>query len=260
MTREELLKRGRTRMPARGVETVTVPGALAGWDALLKKYGTITLAQALQPAIGYAENGFPVTPVISRRLGGRGRDVLQRDAGGEGDVHAERRTRPRPASGSGIPTTRARCARSPQAGRRRSTAARSDSSIVARVQELGGFLTLDDLKKNQPTWVTPISRRCSRAIASGSCRRTTRASPRSRCCKILEPYDLKAMGHNSAPYLHHLIEAKKLAYADLARYVGDADHLDDAAEPHAVRPRSSPSGGATSIERRRRRTSIRVRR
>jgi hypothetical protein len=44
--------------------------------------------------------------------------------------------------------------------------------------------------------------------------------------KILEPYDLKAMGHNSAPYLHHLIEAKKLAYADLARYVGDADHLD----------------------------------
>jgi len=44
--------------------------------------------------------------------------------------------------------------------------------------------------------------------------------------KILEPYDLKAMGLNSAPYLHHLIEAKKLAYADLARYVGDADHLD----------------------------------
>src|SRR5439155_3368008 len=43
--------------------------------------------------------------------------------------------------------------------------------------------------------------------------------------RILEPYDLKAMGHNSATYLHHLIEAKKLAYADLAKYVGDADHL-----------------------------------
>src|SRR3954471_16849551 len=56
MTREELVKRGRTRIP-RGIETVTVPGALAGWDALLKKYGTITLAQALEPAIGYAENG-----------------------------------------------------------------------------------------------------------------------------------------------------------------------------------------------------------
>ncbi len=48
--------------------------------------------------------------------------------------------------------------------------------------------------------------------------------------RILEPYDLAAMGHNSAPYLHHLIEAKKLAYADLGRYVGDADHLTMPAE------------------------------
>jgi gamma-glutamyltranspeptidase/glutathione hydrolase len=48
--------------------------------------------------------------------------------------------------------------------------------------------------------------------------------------RILEPYDLKAMGHNSAPYLHHLIEAKKLAYADLDRFVGDAEHLDMSAE------------------------------
>jgi gamma-glutamyltranspeptidase/glutathione hydrolase len=48
--------------------------------------------------------------------------------------------------------------------------------------------------------------------------------------RILEPYDLKAMGHNSAAYLHHLIEAKKLAYADLERFVGDAEHLDMPAE------------------------------
>jgi gamma-glutamyltranspeptidase / glutathione hydrolase len=48
--------------------------------------------------------------------------------------------------------------------------------------------------------------------------------------RILEPYDLKAMGHNTAPYLHHLIEAKKLAYADLDRFVGDAEHLDMSAE------------------------------
>src|SRR5262249_38664391 len=58
MTREELVKRGRTRMPTSGVETVTVPGAVGGWDALLTKYGTITLSKAVQPAIGYAENGF----------------------------------------------------------------------------------------------------------------------------------------------------------------------------------------------------------
>ncbi|MEO6877646.1 MAG: gamma-glutamyltransferase, partial [Gemmatimonadaceae bacterium] len=64
MTRAELVRRGRTHM-VRGVEAVTVPGALAGWDALLKKYGTMTVAQTVQPAIGYADNGFPVTPVIA---------------------------------------------------------------------------------------------------------------------------------------------------------------------------------------------------
>ena len=77
MTREELLKRGRTRMPSRGIETVTVPGALAGWDALLKKYGTITLAQAVQPAIEYAEKGFIVTPVISGDWAGQQRKLTE---------------------------------------------------------------------------------------------------------------------------------------------------------------------------------------
>ena len=92
MTREELVKRGRTRIP-RGIETVTVPGAVAGWDALLKKYGTMTLAQALQPAIGYAEDGFVVTPVISGDWAGQAR-LLARDSrtggGSESDVPAER--------------------------------------------------------------------------------------------------------------------------------------------------------------------------
>src|SRR5947207_5704665 len=65
MTREELLKRGRTQVVGRSAESITVPGALAGWHALLKRYGTISLASALQPAIRYADGGFPVTPVIS---------------------------------------------------------------------------------------------------------------------------------------------------------------------------------------------------
>jgi gamma-glutamyltranspeptidase/glutathione hydrolase len=95
---------------------------------------------------------------------------------------------------------------------------------VARVHELGGFLTMDDLRKNQPTWVTPIS-----VVFKGY--RVWEMPPNNQgvatleMLKILEPYDLAGMGHNSAAYLHHLIEAKKLAYADLARYVGDPDHL-----------------------------------
>ncbi len=79
-------------------------------------------------------------------------------------------------------------------------------------------------KKNAPTWVTPIS-------VNFKGYRVWEMPPNNQgiaaleMLRILEPYDLKAMGQNSAAYLHLLIEAKKLAYADLAKYVGDADHL-----------------------------------
>ena len=222
MTREELLKRGRTRMPARGAETVTVPGALAGWDALLTKYGTITLAEALAPAIRYAEEGYPVTPIIA----GDWKDeetVLARDSAAKATFMPGGHT---PAAGDWF--------RNPDYARTLRAIAASGPGvlyggplgerIVARTRQLGGFLTLADLEANEPTWVTPIS-----VVFKGY--RVWELPPNNQgvaaleMLKILEPYDLKAMGHNSALYLHHLIEAKKLAYADLARYVGDADHL-----------------------------------
>src|SRR4051812_9029075 len=80
MTRDELVKRGRTRVVGRSAESITVPGALAGWQTLLEKYGTITLAQALAPAIQYAEKGYPVTPVIAGDWAAA-EQVLARDEG-----------------------------------------------------------------------------------------------------------------------------------------------------------------------------------
>lgn len=228
MTRAELLRRGRARMPVGGAETVTVPGALAGWAELLRKYGTITLAQAIEPAIRYAEEGFPVTPVIAADWGEQ-TDYLKHDPGARATFlnaagHA-------PAAGEWF--------RNPDyAGTLRAIARGGPGvlyggalgqRLVERVHELGGFLTLDDLRKNQPTWVTPIS-----VPFQGY--RVWEMPPNNQgvavleMLRILEPYDLRGMGHNSARYLHHLIEAKKLAYADLARYVGDADHLSMPAE------------------------------
>src|ERR1041385_4089812 len=70
MTRAELVRRGHTSVPLYGPEPITVPGALSGWAALLEKYGTITLAQALAPAIRLAEDGFPVSPIIAGQWAG----------------------------------------------------------------------------------------------------------------------------------------------------------------------------------------------
>jgi gamma-glutamyltranspeptidase/glutathione hydrolase len=222
MTREALLAKGHTRMPSRGPETITVPGALAGWDALLRMYGTITLAQALQPAIEYAQNGFPVTPVISGSWVAAER-MLAADSGARTTylIHGKA---PRPGDWFSNPDLARTYRQIAAGGIGVFYGGPLGQKIVKRVHDLGGYLTLADLQKNAPTWETPIS-----VMYKGY--RVWELPPNNQgiatleMLRILQPYDLKAMGQNSAAYLHHLIEAKKLAYADLAQYDGDPDHL-----------------------------------
>src|SRR5688572_19448012 len=227
MTRETLVTRGFRSGSQQGVMSVTVPGALAGWDMLVRTYGRRTLAQALQPAIMYARDGFPVSPIIAAQWANE-TAFLQRDPA---------------AAATFLPSGRA-----PTAGEwfRNTDYARTlqviaDSGIgtfyggsigqriVARLTALDGFVTLDDLRKNAPNWVTPISVPF-RGYRVWELPPSNQGIAALEMLRILETYDLAAMGHNSPAYLHHLIEAKKLAYADLDRFVGDADHLDMPAE------------------------------
>jgi gamma-glutamyltranspeptidase/glutathione hydrolase len=227
MTRETLQARGFRAGSQQGVMSVTVPGALAGWDMLLRTHGKRTLAQVLQPAIAYARDGFPVSPIIAAQWANE-TAFLQRDSA---------------AAATFLPGGHA-----PKAGEwfRNADYARTlqeiakngigtfyggalGQRIVARLAALDGFVTLDDLKKNTPTWVTPISVPF-RGYRVWELPPNNQGIAALEMLRILEPYDLKGMGYNSAAYLHHLIEAKKLAYADLDRFVGDADHLDMPAE------------------------------
>jgi gamma-glutamyltranspeptidase/glutathione hydrolase len=227
MTRETLQARGFRAGSQQGAMSVTVPGALAGWDLLLRTHGKRTLAQMLQPAIAYAREGFPVSPIIAAQWGDQ-TEFLQRDSA---------------AAATYLPGGRAPQAgewfRNPDLARTLQTIADDGigtfyggalgQRIVARLSALEGFLTLDDLRRNEPSWVTPISVPF-RGYRVWELPPNNQGIAALEMLRILETYDLAAMGHNSAPYLHHLIEAKKLAYADLDRFVGDADHLDMPAE------------------------------
>jgi len=227
MTRETLQARGFRAGSQQGVMSVTVPGALAGWDMLVRTHGRRTLAQALQPAIAYARDGFPVSPIIAAQWANE-TTFLQRDSA---------------AAATYLPGGRAPKAgewfRNPDYARTLQDIAAKGirtfyggalgQRIVARLTALNGFITLDDLKKNAPTWVTPISVPF-RGYRVWELPPNNQGIAALEMLRILETYDLKAMGHNSPAYLHHLIEAKKLAYADLDRFVGDADHLDMPAE------------------------------
>jgi gamma-glutamyltranspeptidase/glutathione hydrolase len=227
MTRETLQARGFQSGSQQGAMSVTVPGALAGWELLVRTHGRRTLAQALQPAIGYARDGFPVSPIIAAQWAEQ-TALLQRDSA---------------AAATFLPGGHA-----PRAGEwfRNPDYARTLQEIadhgigsfyggalgqrmVARLAALGGFVTLDDLRRNAPSWVTPISVPF-RGYRVWELPPSNQGIAALEMLRILEPYDLRAMGHNSPAYLHHLIEAKKLAYADLQRFVGDADHLDMPAE------------------------------
>jgi gamma-glutamyltranspeptidase / glutathione hydrolase len=227
MTRETLQARGFRAGSQQGAMSVTVPGALAGWDLLLRTHGKRSLAQVLHPAIGYARDGFPLSPIIAAQWGDEAA-FLKRDSA---------------AAATYLPGGRAPRAgewfRNPDYARTLQVIADSGigtfyggsigQRIVARLRALDGFVTIDDLEQNAPDWVTPISVPF-RGYRIWELPPSNQGIAALEMLRILETYDLQAMGHNTPTYLHHLIEAKKLAYADLDRFVGDADHLDMPAE------------------------------
>src|SRR5262245_21074217 len=145
MTRAELVKRGHSSIT--GVESITVPGALSGWQALLDRFGTRKLTDILQPAIGFADEGFPVTPLIAHEWATEV-NRLKRDPG---------------ASATFLPQGRAPVAgewfRNPDYARTlRAVAANGPAELyggatgqklVETVAKLGGFLTIDDLRAHK---------------------------------------------------------------------------------------------------------------
>ena len=219
MTRDVLLDRGEKAVPTYGAESITVPGALSGWAKLLEHYGTITLAQALGPAIQLAEEGFPVSPIIAQQWADE-TERLQKDEGAKATFLIDGVRAPKAGEWFKNPDLARTFRAIADSGPDVLYGGELGQLIVNRVQALGGFLTLDDLMSQQANWVEPIS-------VPFKSYRVWELPPNNQgvavleMLRILEPYDLAALGHNSAPYLHRLIEAKKLAFADLDRYVGD---------------------------------------
>jgi gamma-glutamyltranspeptidase/glutathione hydrolase len=223
MTREALIARGRTRVPPSTVEAVIVPGAVAGWQALLSKYGTITLAQALAPAIKLADGGFPVSPIIARDWHA-GADLLKKDEGARKTFFINGDHTPAAGEWFTNPDYAASLRLIATQGPSAIYGGTLGQRIVDRVKTLGGFLTLDDMKKETVTWEDPIS-----VMFRGY--RVWELPPNNQGVAVLEMLrmldhdDLTALGYNSPAYVHRLIEAKKLAYADLTQYVGDPDAM-----------------------------------
>ncbi len=223
MTPEALSARGHESMPTSGAEPITVPGALSGWALLLERFGTLSLSQALEPAIQLAESGFTVTPVIARQWGSQV-ERLKADAGARATYLIDGARAPNAGESFRNPDLASWLRQIADEGPGVLYGGELGRRIVERVQALGGFLTVEDLAAHEPELVEPVSvdflgHRLWELPPNGQ------GIAALEMLRILDAYDLAGMGHNSVEYLHHLIEAKKLAFADLARWVGDPDDM-----------------------------------
>ncbi len=223
MTREEIVRRGHDDVPGSGPEAVTVPGALAGWEALLGRYGTLTLAEVLEPAIRLAEGGFPVSPIIARDWDGQV-EKLSRYPGSVHTFLVDGERAPRAGEWFRNPELASTFRAIAEGGAAALYEGELGRRLVDGLTELGGFLTRDDLGKVRVEWVEPVG------VEYEGYKLYELPPPGQgvaalQMLRLLDGVDLRSMGHNSVEYLHHLIEAKKIAYADLAGHVADPDYM-----------------------------------
>ena len=215
---EFLKSKGIAKMPQKGIQSVTVPGAVDGWAKLIARFGTKKFAELLAPAIYYSREGFPV-PEWDAAYWADEVDLLKQDKNAAATYlsggHAPR---------MGEVFRNPDLARSLEAiasgGRDAYYRGESAKSIVALSGRLGGTMTPEDLADYSSEWVEPIST-TYHGWAVYEIPPNGQGIAALEMLNIMEQFSLGQFGHNSTDALHAMIEAKKLAYADMYRYVAD---------------------------------------
>jgi gamma-glutamyltranspeptidase/glutathione hydrolase len=220
MNAEVLKQRGLTAIPGRGPLAWSVPGCVDGWSQLLARFGTRSLGDLLAPAIGYAENGFPVSEIISADWVED--EAMIREQPSLAATYLAHGHAPRHGEVFRNPAIAATYRLLAKGGRDAFYRGEIARRIVAYSQAVGGLFTMRDFEDHTSTWVDPVST-SYRGYTVCELPPNGQGITVLEMLNLLEGFDLKSLGHNSAPYLHLLIEAKKLAFADRARYYADPE-------------------------------------
>ncbi|MCH2454556.1 MAG: gamma-glutamyltransferase [Idiomarina sp.] len=209
---------GYESIPPRGVLPLSVPGAVDGWFELHDRFGQLDMENVLQPAINYAESGFPVTEVIAYYMG-RNAAVLA-DQPGFADVFMKDGDVPEKGERFKNPDLANTYKLLANEGRDAFYKGKIARTIDAFVEKHGGFLSYEDLAEHESTWVNPVSTNY-RGYDLWELPPNTQGIAAQQILNILEQYDISSMGFDSPEYIHHFVEAKKLAFEDRAKYYSD---------------------------------------
>ena len=220
MSIDYVKQQGFEKIPAYGALPVTVPGAVAGWSALHDKFGKLPFENLFNNAIDYANNGFPVTELIAYYLE-RSSSVFK-DYENFSSVWMPSGATPKKGEIFKNPllakTYQAIAKTNGQSFYEGSTAA----EIIKILNENGNPMSLSDLRNFSPEWVEPVSTNY-RGYDVWELPPNGQGIAALQILNILENYDIRKMGFNSAEYVHLFVEAKKLAFEDRAKYYADSN-------------------------------------
>ncbi len=216
LTIEALKAKGVSQIDPIGVETIDVPGAVAGWDAMRTRFGSLPFNQLLGPAIYYAQNGFPLAERNARYW------IAKKlmDQPGWKETYDIWPAAPQPGDLFKNPALANSLRQIAAKGRDAYYNGPMTETMVKFLNAHGGMHTLEDFRDFQPEWVEPVST-TYRGWTVYELPPNGQGIAALSMLNIMERFPMAQYGHNSVDAMQVMIEAKKLAYADMYKYVGD---------------------------------------
>ena len=220
LTLDYFKSRKLTTIPSYGPLPVSVPGCVDGWFSLHKKFGTKSMIEILMPTIEYAESGFPVTELVAYYMSSASKR-FKKYPNFEDTYMVNGKT---PVKGQifknpDLANTLKIIGKEGRNGFYKGIVAKTISKFL---KDQGGFLDEEDLQNHKSDWVNPVSTNY-RGYDVWELPPNGQGIAALQILNILEGFDIQKMGFGSAEHIHHFVEAKKIAYADRAKYYADPD-------------------------------------
>ena len=207
-------------IPAYGPLPVSVPGCVDGWFELHNKFGKISMANILSPTIKYAEDGFPVSELVSYYMKVASNNFQEYPNFKE--TYYLNDSTPKKGQIFKNPDLANTLRVIAKDGRKGFYEGKIANTIANFIQDQGGFLSYNDLKNHKSEWIDPVSTNY-RGYDIWELPPNGQGIAALQILNLLEAYDIRSMGFGSAEYIHHFVEAKKIAFADRAKYYADMD-------------------------------------
>ena len=214
---------GHANRPERGWDSVTIPGAIAGWDALHRRFGKLPFSRLMQSALEIAERGVTVAPMVAKKW--RAAVPILAEQPGFADAFMPNGRAPQVGEAFRFSAAAKTLGILADQGARAFYEGELAEKIVKWAQKTGGNLTLEDLRRYQPEWVTPVSQ-SYRGYEMHEIPPNGQGIAALIALGILENFDLASLRLDSVDSQHLQIEAMKLAFADVYRYVADPTSME----------------------------------